>query len=198
MWYKFFLENAHFAVNLLASLVFFAVFWLYFDAWLVKKPKKELFKILGFISISISYLVHASVLEVAAFKSFLFSEDFYAGVMALFRIIGYILVIIGLATDKLEKEPRSVGLKQTGFKALIFTAGSVSLGQYLPVFFPILAAITGFLYLRRATIGLENHLKPVALAFYIIALAELLSLGVFFRNSAYVALFNFTVALGPL
>ena len=50
---QFFGQNIHFAINLFAALVFFAVFWLYFDAWTNKHDVKVLAKWLGFLLVAI-------------------------------------------------------------------------------------------------------------------------------------------------
>ena len=49
MWIQFFLENGHFALNILAALVTFGVAWLYSDAYTINKKKHLLLKISGFL-----------------------------------------------------------------------------------------------------------------------------------------------------
>lgn len=68
----------------------------------------------------------------------------------------------------------------------------------LPFFYPVLAAVAGFFYLRRATIGLENHLKRVALGFFVLSLAELFSLGTKFSTTDNVSLYNLVAPFGPV
>jgi hypothetical protein len=61
---------------------------------------------------------------------------------------------------------------------------------------PILAAIVAFLYLRRATIGLEAHLKPVALAFYVVSISEFVGLNTLFRQSNNVRIYEAVAPFG--
>ena len=39
--YQFFGQNLHFITGLFTALVFFAVFWLYFDGWLNRRLRKD-------------------------------------------------------------------------------------------------------------------------------------------------------------
>lgn len=59
MWMPFLLENMHFAVNLFTALVFFAVFWLYYDASTVRREWKELIKLIGLFLLSLSFVATA-------------------------------------------------------------------------------------------------------------------------------------------
>jgi methyl-accepting chemotaxis protein len=58
------------------------------------------------------------------------------------------------------------------------------------------AAAVAYLYWQRATTNLEKHLKPVALVFLLLALAELVGLVSFFRSTDNVQLFNLVRAFG--
>ena len=72
---QFLLENLHFAINLFASLVFFAVSWLYLDAWMETKEHKELFKIIGFALFSLAFLVHATYIEQSVLTNAVFNSS---------------------------------------------------------------------------------------------------------------------------
>ena len=64
--------------------------------------------------------------------------------------------------------------------------------------YPILASLTGFLYLRRSTVGLEDHLKPVGPTFFVLSLAELLSLGFLLQNTNNSTIYFIVSPFGPL
>lgn len=190
MWLDFILENTHFALNLFVALVFFAISWLYFDAWSVRKNAKDGLKVIGFLLISISFVIHATNVESVVLVTPILSSKFNPFLVAFFRIGGYLLLILGLVIDPLEDTPfkssQGKPSKAKAKKSLPFASqgkqnaaiGFVNLPfvKYLPFAFPLLSVTVAFLYLRRATIGLENHLKIVAISFYLLTLYELLSL----------------------
>ncbi|MEI8232817.1 MAG: hypothetical protein WCG44_03670, partial [bacterium] len=63
---------------------------------------------------------------------------------------------------------------------------------------PILAIMVAFLYWRRASIGLERHLKKVSIGFLFLALYELLGLSSLFRGSQSVAIFKLVAPFGVI
>ncbi len=184
MWLQFYLENAHFSLTLLVSLVFFAVFWLYFDAWLQKRSMCGAFRAGGFLLLSISFLIHASYLEIP-YISLPFMGDFNQYFTSFTKISGYFLIIFGEIIDPLQKKPSSRGLKED----LVLMVPRASF-LVVSFFYPIAAVIAGFMYLRRSTVGLENHLKPVAFAFFVFSIYELISLSSLFRYSENVDIYN--------
>ncbi|MDP2671061.1 MAG: cache domain-containing protein [bacterium] len=189
-------QNLHFAISLFASLVCFAVFWLYFDAWAAKRQRKEIFLWLGFFLLSVSFLSHATTIEDGILGSSIlgsFSEIF----STLFRSLGYLLIIFGLAQDPLQKVPQTEGLVLEKKRALFFLSKITWLSwlKFLP---PFGAALVSVLYFRRATTGLERHLKRVALSFLGLTLAETLSLVSLFRGSDNPFIFNLSSSFGPV
>lgn len=193
MWYQFFLENLHFGLNIIAALVFFAVFWLYFDAWLEKKTLKDTLRVVGYFLLSLSFIVSAIQVESGIVSLSIVPANLYFALLFATRFFGYIFLIAGLLLDPLQKKPN---------ERILHDGILIPLGISLPFFafttfsYPVLAALCGFLYLRRATIGLENHLKHVSLAFFILAFAELLSLGLFLQNTDNPALFALVAPFG--
>lgn len=188
MWYQFFLENLHFAVNLAGALMFFAVFWLYFDAWLGRKTRKEFARWFGFLLLSISFLVSALYVESTIVSEPLFPQTTHLFVLSIIRITGYLTVIVSLLTDPLMDKPKS-----------FTTSGIVGVPVAILSFaHPILASLCGILYLKRATVGLENHLKPVGFTFFILSLSEILGLGYMLQGSANTTVYNFVAPFGIL
>jgi hypothetical protein len=61
---------------------------------------------------------------------------------------------------------------------------------------PILGFVVAALYWRRATIGLERHLKRVAIGFAFVALADLISLAALLRNTENPVLYSWVAAFG--
>lgn len=197
MWTAFFLENTRFAISLFAGLVFFAVGWLYFDAWLEKKGKKELVRYLGFFLLALSFLLAATQVESTLIEIPLpllvrGTIDFLS---AGTRIVGYLLIILSLTIDPIQKRPDV----EKHAQAIVFPAFLKFPGlSFLPLTYPALSVWVGVIYLKRATVGLERHLKLVALSFLTLTFSELISVGFIFRNTTNVTLYNLVAPFGPL
>lgn len=198
MWHQFFLENVHFALSLFAALIFFAIGWLYFDAWTGKKTIKDGLKIAGLFVLVISFLLDGVSIE----STILSSSFLDAKIVSLFLFItrgaGYGLLFAGLISDPLQPTPKAQSGRQTVSAGIPFATAQIKLSAFIPVIKPILGSAVGFLYLRRATVGLENHLKPVALAFYILSLYELVSLSSLLQNTGNVDLYKLVAPFGPV
>lgn len=178
---QFILINTHFTVNLFAALVCFAVAWLYFDAWLGRKDLRESTKSLGFFLISLSFVLNAaSVDSTNAVSTTFFSGQNLAIITYLLRLSGYITLIIGQVIDPLQPLP----------DYRYASAFAMPISAYPSYALPLFATVTGFLYLRRATTGLEHHLKPIGYSFYSLGIVEVISLSAHFRGTSNVDLEN--------
>lgn len=179
MWFDFFLENIHFAINLFTSLVFFAVFWLYLDAWMGRKTVKDTIKIIGLALLSISFLIHASHIESTVLEISFLSPDTTLLLVNLIKMVGFLSVILSLFLDPIQPKPQHTSNLK---RSLVFWGPGTffTLGSFLS---PLLSGMIAFLYLRRATLGLENHLKTVALAFFVLSISDLVQLLSIFRLS---------------
>lgn len=252
MWWQFFSQNFHFAVNLFAALVLMAIAWLYLDAWLGHHSKKELFKWVGFIVAGLSFLVQATVVEQSVLGESLFG-GFSGGLVIGLRLVGYTLIIVGHVMDPLMKIPKNTGLnldavapkkekpkeesqavpsavettpalaiesspavkpapEQSQAQPQVATgAEPVEPGPGTPtkaaagVAFAGLGAkwlvpIAGFaiagLYWRRATTGLERHLKRVAIGFFFIALSDVIGLASLLRTTDDPVVYGWVAAFG--
>ncbi len=189
MWNQFFLENVHFAVNLFAALVFFGVSWLYYDAWKSDKNINGLLRAVGFVLLTLSFVIHAAFLEVALLGNSLVPESLHLWVQIIFRNLGYLFVLFSVGTEKLQPKP-----KVNAF-VVPFAITSIVLLQVIPFFLALLITI---FYFRRATYGLERHLKLVTLSFAFITFSEFFSLASLFRATDNVDIYNLVTALGPL
>jgi hypothetical protein len=215
---QFLLENLHFAVNLFASLVFFAVSWLYLDAWLETKEHKELLKIIAFALFSLAFLIHATYIEQSVLANGVFNVALVETAANVVKFLAFIFLIVGLVIDPIQpkpvykdQEPEPVptppppadsGQNQPQTTTAAAAAGAFSL-QSLSVLiwavcFPVLSLASFLLYLRRAVIGLENHLKPLTAGFFFIFLYEVFSLSKFFENTTTISIYNIVQPFGPL
>ncbi len=206
---QFLAQNLHFAISLFAALVFFAVFWLYFDAWLGESRKKnrDILKWAGFLLVSLSFIIHATVIEQSDLGRSLFGNTSET-IATLLRLVGYVVIAAGLLLDPLQKKPKTKDFEgdfeadQTAdstsapAKAPVVVATTSSFGAIYVL--PVAALAVGVLYWRRATVGLERHLRPVAIAFLLLFVFELLSLTSLLQTTANPSLFNLVKAFGPL
>ena len=201
---QFFGQNFHFGVNLCAALVFFAVFWLYLDAWSGRRGLKECLKWVGFGLLAVASLLHAAEIEQSTLGSSLLGESSDAVMVAL-KLIAYIAIIIGIVMDPLQPVPKNVGLDLTSEKEGQSKEGrppakanSAYVGAFAvtKALLPIASFGIAFLYFRRATTGLERHLRPVAVAFLLIGISDFLSLASSLRTSDNPVIFNAVAAFG--
>lgn len=195
---QFILQNAHFALSLLGAFMFFAVSWLYFDAWLVKKYPRESFKFLGFLLLSFAFLMHATFIEQSILHKSLLPGDLNEFLTTVFKMAGYVFLIVGLATDPLQEHPDVHKEKKLAAITLVSFPLGVSFLRFSSFIFPVLSAVVGLLYLRRATLGLEAHLRRVSVVFFILSFSEVLALSHFFRDAGNVTIFNTVSPFGPL
>lgn len=179
MWQIFYFEIFHFILNIFAGFTFFLIFYLYFDAWLIKKERKEIFKILGYLFLSISFLIHSLYFETTIINQSLFFNFFNNHLYPLFKILGYIFLLTGLYLEPLPKLP----FEKT-FNFILFFSFP---WQF---FSPIFSSIIALLYWRRMSLGLERHLKKLSIGFYILSLSELFSLSSLFEKTNNPVIFN--------
>lgn len=189
-------QNVQFAISLFAALVFFAVFWLYFDAWTSKKPKatKDVYKWAGFLLVSVSFLIHSTQIESNYFGNPLFGDG-AEKLASILRLLGYLGIIIGQLVDPLQQKPKTSSLEENLAKTPAIGASSYFGTSYVLPFGAL--AIAG-LYLRRATTGLEKHLKPIAIGFGFLFLYDVTSLSRLWRDTTNPNVFDLVKAFGPV
>jgi hypothetical protein len=206
-------QNLHFTISLLAMLVSFAVFWLYFDAWSGNRSLKEALKWGGFLFISLSFLVHSTTIEQTVLGSSLMGEASEA-VGVVLRLVGYLLLIWGQIIDPLMPKPEMEGLGLGGEPREGASGIEVSKPEAvipdkpgMPAVLPVLSVgsklalpmssfTIALLYFRRATTGLERHLRPVAISFGFLALSDMLSLATTLRGSSNVLIHDLMAPFG--
>jgi len=191
---QFILQDLHFALNIFAALVFFAVSWLYLDAFTQTKSYKDLFKVLGFSVLSLSFLIHATYIEQASLTNAIFISSYTETIANLLKFSAYILLILGLLTDPIQKKPADAKkIVLTGF----FLPISLS-GLLWYVSFPLLSLFIFLLYIRKSVIGLENHLKPLTVGFFFIFLYELLSVLTIFESTNTISIYKIVQPFGQV
>lgn len=216
MWWQFFLQDIHFIVHVFAALAFLAIGWLHFDAWTGHHAKKELWKWTGFAALAVSFIVQATTIEQAVLGQSLFGGAADWLIYGL-RIIGFGLLVVGQLLDPLQKVPENKGidLEDIGLKRQSSaaadpteqTAGNGSTAQHAVMLtgatltgLKWLAPLGGFgvawLYWRRATTGLERHLKRMAYGFALVGLADLIELASLLRDTTNPIIYSWVAPFG--
>lgn len=175
MWNQFILQNFEFANYIFASLAIFSVFWLYFDAWVDRKNFKDGTRIVGFLFLSLAFLLSATLNS-----GFLIYSTYI-------KNIGYFLLTVSLLYDPIEKRPENN-------QSMAFLL--------LPVFnyvSPILALFISLLYLRKAVVGLENHLKKISVSFFLLTGFEIIAtIRTIYSSSQNIDIYNLVRPFGVL
>jgi hypothetical protein len=228
--------NLHFAVNLLAALVAFAVFWLIFDAWTIRRSRTEMFKWAGFLALSLGFILRATATQ-AQLGSL---SQIVSHSSDILRLLGYVSIVIGQLLDPLQERPKydiempeivgpepaatepptpvptpappppppppqkatagtKVQVKAAPAKKHPHRAHSLALiGSWAGLILPLGAFAVGALYWRRATTGLERHLKPVAWGFAALTLFELLNNATSLQGTSNPNLYRLVQTYGPI
>lgn len=194
MWTAYLFEITRFAICLFTALVLFATFWLYLDAWNIKRTPGGFVRCIGFLILSLSFVISAVMMETSLLHQTLFNYFNMDNLQLILRSLGYLGIFVGaLWADKLQARPKVEKNEKTF--ALPFMIIPVVLLHLLP---PVLALVVGSFYVIRTTIGLEAHMKKVSAAFFFLAIFETLSLTSLFQNTSNITLYQFVAPFGPL
>ncbi len=108
MWQIYGAEIGRFSILVIASLISFGMFWLYFDAWTERRPAKQIPLLIGLFLLPLSFLAQGMTLETAVLSSA------WDGALASVARQGYLymragsytLILIGLVLTPLTKRPK--------------------------------------------------------------------------------------------
>lgn len=180
----FFGLNLYFGINLLVALVCLGVAWLILDAWTQRHSRTELIKAGGFGLLSAGFMLRAAAVQTSGAQIELPAEALSDAL----RLAGYCAAAFGQLLDPIMKRPAAGKATRSHHGLLPLTMpGLVS---------PLAAALVGFLYWRRATAGLEHHLKPVAYGFAGFTLFEVLNSLLAFQSTANPKLYQLVATFG--
>jgi len=164
------------------ALAAFAVFWLIFDAWQTRREVKELLKWSGFLLLSLGFLLYAAVISQSSFGKLAWNSHLTI-ISEVFRLAGYAAIIIGLIIDPLQAKPKTKGIEEImtddedrSSSTKKFAGGFAFGALAWQVLLPLGTLGVAGLYWRRATTGLERHLRPVAIAFLCLTSFEVFTL----------------------
>lgn len=198
-------QNVHFAISLLASLASFAVFWLIFDAWTERKKWQEAIKWSGFLALALGLLVNGAVIDNGSII-----PGHLASVTAIvslwLRILGYVLIAAGQLIDPLMKRPEVAPEADiieeiaegddANKQAHAVGVGAAAIAKLIAL--PLLSLTVAGLYWRRATTGLERHLRPVAGGFVALSIFEALNALGAWQSTSNPLVYRWVQNYGPI
>ncbi len=188
MWTRFIFEQSNFGVQLLAAFSFLTVAWLYIDTLRLRMTKSVFFLSFGFLAVGISYGMQAPIVGSLASDSGL---KFMEVVIVILRSLGYVGIAIGTLIEPLTIRPREDHGQRHALSTplpTIFAAAAA----------PIAAASAAWGYIRRSSVGLEVHLRPVGIALFWFAVAELLHVWTFLGSSSIPWVVRSAALYGPV
>lgn len=97
-------EIGRFSILVLASLVMFSLFWLYYDAWQERKVGRTLPLLVGLLILSLSFLLQGLNLETNVLKSVY--PEMISKIYLYTRAVAYVLIIISLILTPIEDRPK--------------------------------------------------------------------------------------------
>jgi len=166
----FLLNNLHFALAVFGVLVFSAVAWLAFDAFLVRRDFATISRGIGFFFLAMWQLLHA--LSLAA--------SFWDYAIYTFYFLGLTLVIWNLAIESFTERPRLRAVvllpSLASFSVILNAVGSAGL---------FLVALLSARQYRRES---KKSLLPFAVGFSLLSLGAFLS--IFYSNDSFDILWN--------
>jgi hypothetical protein len=171
-WQQFVFQNLHFCISFLLALALFGIFWLQADAWWGKKTGKGIPVLVGYLFLSLAYLLGAAHLESKVFQTN-FIGNWLEWISMGAKLIGVLGLILGLAIDPWQPRPK---YKTEGWLLPL----NFSWWQALPGLGLLTVALQ---YWGRATLGLEHHLRRLAFGFLFLSISELVGLASWFRDT---------------
>ncbi len=160
--------NFHFGLNIFGAFVFFMTGWLYFDAWKVAKNiKSDLVRSFGFFLLAVVTIVYASTLIIPGLNFW----------MQMVKIFALSLIVGSLAVELI--------LYPSYKKAMVLLPFGLLADSLVPLS-AVLFLLVALLYLRKSTEGKDKQIRPVALAFFFLAFAELINIASFASGTTIV------------
>lgn len=176
----------------------FAVAWLYFDAFLVRKAGREAIRAVGYLLLALSFIAQATIVESGLITASIIPQSLHIWFYTLTRIPGYIFIIWSLIVDPIQPKPKTEGIQESKQAAAPAIVPMLSLSTIPHLLSPLFVLTIGGMYLQRATIGLERHLKRVAVSFILLGVSEIFALRTLFTTSTNIDIYQLTAPFGLL
>lgn len=107
MWYQFFIQNLHFAVNVFIALILLAVTWLHFDSLAITKSFYQKIRTVGFAILSLSFLFSSLSTESTLFPGQVLPAHLLTLLVTSTAIAAYLLILVSLFTDPIQPKPKT-------------------------------------------------------------------------------------------
>jgi hypothetical protein len=107
MWYQFFIQNLHFALNVFIALILLAVTWLHFDSLSITKSLFQKIRTLGFFVLSLSFLFGSLSTESTLFPGQVLPAQLLSLIIISTLLTGYLLIAISVFTDPIQAKPKT-------------------------------------------------------------------------------------------
>jgi len=153
----FWLNNFHFALEFFGAVVLFALSWLAFDAFLIKKEMKTFLKGLGFL-----LFAGWNVVNSLGVKS-----DIWLTVFLFAYLLGLFFILLNLWLEKPPKKPV--------FEAIIVLPAISGILLSVHIAATFLLALIAVLAIKRYKGEELKSLKPLFLAFIFLAISSILT-----------------------
>lgn len=183
-------QALHFGISLFIGLACLAGAWLYLDAWSQRRQAGELSQGLGFIILTIGFLIAGAVWD----------DSGWIGTLANWlRLFGYLAVAGGNLMEPPQPRPASSGGSPLANNhALSVSSAATIIRPTFIMALPVAALAATILYWRRAYPGLERHLRPLVPVFGVLTLAEAINLTSLVSSSGHPLVQSVTSPLGVL
>lgn len=108
MWQIYGAEIGRFSILVIAALIIFGLFWLYYDAWTQRRQARQIPLLIGLILLSLSFLAQGMSLETSVLTSAWdgrLAEAARSGYLYI-RGSAYLLILTGLIMTPLTQRPK--------------------------------------------------------------------------------------------
>jgi hypothetical protein len=158
MWTSFWFNNIHFALEFFGAAILFALSWLAFDTYLIKKEFKTLARCLGFLFFAIWQIVNS--LNV--------SGDLILLIAVILYLLGLFFILFNLYSEKPLARPT--------FAIVLILPAITSLLWQFHIFATIILLVITLFAIKRYQQEFQKTLKPFWLAFSFLTVASIFSI----------------------
>src|SRR3972149_4202341 len=162
---QFLLVNFHFVVSLLAALITLAIAWLYFDAWTGQKSFKQALPFLGFLFLSLSFVVQSVIVDQSLFETAFEGTAVAGALKIIFRFGGYLTLVAGQLITPLQQRPTR---KWRFRSAALLSFLGLPVLELSPFILSLLAIGTAIIARPLAARVMHRLNIPVLLGFFIL------------------------------
>ncbi len=171
--------NLHFTINIFVALIFFATGWLHYSSWTLEKKGKIMFaRSLGFFLLAIMSIGQATSIGLSGFVF----------ALQIVKIVGLAIILASLIKEPALQPPKNE----------VAAISLILISQFFVPISALLYFIIALIYLRKFTESSEEQMKPMFLAFLLLAISEFINISYFGNDSQVVFWSNLLAVFGPV